>query len=90
MAQLKIDEVRNSLEKEGFDSGQLDRVEQAIKVNLPPATYNKAVIFLGLATVLLVLGSIFLTGTNKVVPDALWGAVGAGIGGLAGIFMGKE
>jgi len=65
-------------------------IENAIAINLPPEAYKKAVIFLGSATLVLALGSILLAGLGQEVSEALWGALGAGIGGLAGIFMGKE
>jgi len=38
----------------------------------------------------LAIVSILLAILNKPLPEALWGALGAGIGGLAGIFMGKK
>jgi len=48
------------------------------------------VIFLGFATLIVAVGGILLAAINKEAPDALWTALGAGIGGLAGIFTGKE
>jgi hypothetical protein len=90
MAQLQIEKVKEDLRQEGFTSEQTEKVQKAIQANLPPETYNKAVLFLGWATVALTLGSIILAILGKTVPEALWGALGAGIGGLAGIFMGKQ
>jgi len=90
MAQLKVGKVTKTLMDEGFTPEQVDKVEKTIKANLPPETYNNAVIFLGWATLVLVVGSMILVGLNKPLPEPLWGAVGAGIGGLAGIFTGKE
>lgn len=76
------------LAHEGLDDAQKAKVEDVIK-NLPDKTYNAAVIFLGIATVSMVIGAVVLAAIDKSV-DALWGALGAGIGGLAGIFMGSQ
>ena len=90
MAQLQVQKVDDVLEEQGFTEEQRAQVKGAIIANLPPETYSKAVLFLGWSTFALVLGSILLAGLDKTVPEALWGALGAGIGGLAGIFMGKQ
>jgi hypothetical protein len=89
MAQLKVEKVVQALPT-GLSADQVQQVKNAIVANLPPETYGKAILFLGWATVLLVVGSVGLALLGKMVPDALWGALGAGIGGLAGVFMGKE
>jgi hypothetical protein len=57
---------------------------------MKPETLTSAVIFLGLATLVLAVGSMALVLNDKTVPEALWSALGAGIGGLAGIFMGQH
>jgi hypothetical protein len=90
MSQVRLDEVARTLSNEGFTEEQTARVKAAITASLPERTYNTAVVYLGVATVALVLGSILLGGMGKDVPEALWGALGAGIGGLAGVFMGSR
>jgi hypothetical protein len=90
MARQLNEKVEEILQKEGFDAEQSRKIGSAIRSILPGPVYNKAVVFLGWATVVLALGSILLAGVEREVPEALWGALGAGIGGLAGIFMGKE
>ena len=89
MAQLDVQKVVKDLEDKGIDSATVEKVSRTIE-NLKPETFDKAVFFLGLVTLLLAIGSILLAGFAKTVPDALWGALGTGIGGLAGIFMGKK
>lgn len=89
MAQIQIQRVEDAL-KNDFSQDQLAKVRTAIVSNLPPKTYNLAVVFLGLATLVLTIGSVVLLFAEREVADALWGAVGAGIGGLAGIFMAKD
>jgi hypothetical protein len=89
MAQWKVENIAKDLQEKGVDTGTIEKVKSTIE-NLKPETIDKAVLFLGWATVVLALGSIVLTGLDKKVPEALWGALGAGIGGLAGIFMGKQ
>lgn len=90
MRQAKLDMVVQALASEGFNEEQTQKVEAAIAASLPEKTYNMAVVYLGVVTVALVLGSILLGGLEKEVPEALWGALGAGIGGLAGVFMGNR
>lgn len=91
MAKPQAERLAKALVTQGLiDPAKESEAQSTISGNLPPETYNKAVIFLGWATVVLTLGSILLAGLDKEVPEALWGALGAGIGGLAGIFMGKE
>ncbi len=89
MAQLKVEKIAKDLEEKGIDPGTIAKVKSTIE-NIKPETINKAVHFLGWATVVLALGGILLAVLGKTVPEALWGALGAGIGGLAGIFMGKQ
>lgn len=90
MSQLQVEKVEEALEQQGFSPEEMQIVKGVILANLPPETYNKAILFLGWATVALVVGSIVLASLDKTVPEALWGALGAGIGGLAGVFMGKQ
>jgi hypothetical protein len=90
MAQLQIKKIEKPLEEQGFTQEQIQKVKNTILVNLKPETYDKAVIFLGWVTLALALGSILLVSIGKSVPEALWGTLGAGIGGLAGIFIGKQ
>lgn len=90
MRKANIELVARTLADEGFDEAQTQKVKAAIAASLPEKTYNMAVVYLGVATVALVLGSILLGGLGKEVPEALWGALGAGIGGLAGVFMGNQ
>jgi hypothetical protein len=68
-------------------------IEQAIdslNANYPPKTYTVAVWFLGSATIILIAGAVASVLLGKETSDALWTAVGAGLGGLAGIFTGKS
>lgn len=67
----------------------LKTAQESIDKNLPKKTYTLAVKFLGWATLLLIAGAIASLLLNKSAA-ALWTAVGAGLGGLAGIFTGKN
>ena len=89
MARLNFEEIGKDLEKKGVDSDTINTVKQTIADKMEPQTIDKAVLFLGWATVVLAVGGILLAGLGKPVPDALWATLGAGVGGLAGIFMGK-
>lgn len=91
MAQLKAKEIVEGLANQGFiDKTKASEAEDAIKnLKLSPETYDTAVWFLGIATVILAIGSMVLVGLDKA-SEAVWGALGAGIGGLAGIFTGKQ
>jgi flavorubredoxin len=88
MAQLKVAAIMKDLQEKGVDSAAIEKVKNTLE-NMKPETIDKAVLFLGWATLILALGSIVLAVLGKTVADALWGALGAGIGGLAGIFMSK-
>lgn len=92
MAQLiEVEKVARGLQAKGIDPATVEKVKSTIIENIEPKTIDKAVLFLGWVTVVLAAGSIILAVlNNNAVPDALWGALGAGIGGLAGIFMGKQ
>lgn len=81
-----IDEIVDRLENDGFTETQVHRVTSILRSSHRPRTYVWAVVFLGAATYVLALGAILLRAT----PDALWTAVGAGLGGLTGIFMGQH
>jgi hypothetical protein len=87
---MNISTVRTTLKDQGVPADRLEAASQAIIDNLPAETYNSAILFLGAVTLLLALGAVLLPAFGKEVVDALWGALGAGIGGLAGIFMAKS
>jgi hypothetical protein len=82
----RIEKVIASLADEGLSEAQLERVASILSANSPRRAYVWAVVFLGAATYVLSLGAILL----RAAPDALWTAVGAGLGGLTGIFMGQH
>lgn len=84
-----IDKVSAELEAAAFTKSQIAAVERAIANNVPPKTYVVAAYFLGAITAALVLGALVLAGIDRST-DAIWVAVGAGIGGLAGIFAPRE
>lgn len=83
---MRIDEVTALLQNDGFTEAQAERVASILRASPRPRVYLWAVVFLGAATYVLALGAIVLRAT----PDALWTAVGAGLGGLTGIFMGHQ
>lgn len=90
MPRFDFEKLNKNLEMQGFSDPQTkEKIINAIKA-VPGKTYDKAVIFLGLATIIIALGGILLAVLDKAVPDALWAALGAGIGGLAGIFTGRD
>ena len=92
MPKFDFKKLDANLEIQGFNDPQTkEKIINAIKSvpEVPEPTYNKAVIFLGAATLIVALGGILLAAIDKEVPDALWTALGAGIGGLAVIFTGK-
>jgi hypothetical protein len=90
MPKIDLEKLKANLEVQGFNDPQTkEKILNAIK-GVPEPTYSKAVIFLGAATLIVAVGGILLAAIDKTVPDALWTALGAGIGGLAGIFTGKE
>ena len=81
----ELETIVASLQDDGFTETQVRRVTHIIEAHPRPRVYIWAVVFLGAATYVLALGAILLRAT----PDALWTAVGAGLGGLTGIFMGR-
>lgn len=81
----QIEQIVASLEDEGLTETQAQRVASILADSRPQRGYVWAVVFLGAATYVLALGAILL----RAAPDALWTAVGAGMGGLTGIFMGR-
>ena len=90
MPKLDFKKLDANLEAQGFNDPQTrEKIINSIKT-MPEKTYDKAVIFLGFATLIVAVGGILLAAIGGTVPDALWTALGAGIGGLAGIFTGKN
>jgi len=85
MARLDFRKLEQNLQKQDIKGELANRVDTAVKDSLSQGTYDKAVLFLGWVTVLLTVGTLALAYLDKA-PEALWGALGAGIGGLAGIF----
>lgn len=90
MADLKVKEIREALVAEGLPQEKVDAALVRFLQDIKPETIHLAVVFLGLATLILTAGSVYLAACGKTVPEALWTALGAGIGGLAGIYMGKR
>ena len=87
---MNIEKVKSAMKQQGIPDQYLEAAGMAVVQSMPPKTYTTAVLFLGCVTVLLAAGAIGLAAFGKEVADALWGALGAGIGGLAGIFMAKD
>jgi hypothetical protein len=83
---MEIDKILAALRNDGFTEAQTEQVASMLQARPRPRVYIWAVVFLGAATYVLALGAILLRAT----PDALWTAVGAGLGGLTGIFMGQQ
>ena len=75
---------------EGFDSQQIGQIRAALAEHLPSRTYLIAVWFLGFVTVILAVGSLYLLTRGPVASEALWTALGTGIGGLAGVFSARS
>jgi hypothetical protein len=93
MAKVRIDtdKIRKELIAQNVDPQVINKVDQTISANvLPESVYRSAVLYLGFATILLVVGGVLLVAICRQTPEALWAALGAGIGGLAGIFTGNK
>ncbi len=88
--QIEVQKVKEDLARHGFTPDQAQKVQEVIIANMKPETLDKAVVFLGLATLALIVGGILLAALGREVPDPLWSVLGAGIGGLAGVFMGRK
>ncbi|NLN31241.1 MAG: hypothetical protein GX158_08450 [Bacteroidales bacterium] len=89
MPRFDFEKLDANLEIQGFsDSQTREKIMNAIRA-VPEKTYDKAVVFLGIATLIVALGGIILAAMGKAVPNALWTALGEGVGGLSGSFTGK-
>ena len=88
--QATVKAIRDVLEAEGVDSTVSAKVEEVLEMRLPPMTYKVAVWSLGIATVLLIGGTVFLAAMSLGPPESLSVALGASIGGLAGVLMPRE
>ena len=86
----RFEKMEKELRNEGLDDDVAQKAMEVFKANLPPPVYKSAIHYLGSATILLVFGSIAMYIYKGALPDAIWGAIGAGIGGLAGLFMGSQ
>jgi len=84
------DNVLADLAKAGATEAMIEKARESLNANYPPKTYTVAVWFLGSATIILIVGAVASVLLGKEASDALWTAVGAGLGGLAGIFTGKS
>ena len=84
------DKVAADTQAAGGSPDIVEAVRTSIEENMPKKTYTLAVKFLGWATLLLIAGAVASLLMNKAASEALWTAVGAGLGGLAGIFTGKS
>ena len=90
MAKLDIAALEKALEAAGLDAATKDKVKNTYLENMPEKTIHTAVLFLGIATLILTLGCVLLAIVGKTIPEGLWTVLGAGIGGLAGVYMGKS
>jgi len=84
------EKVTADLQAAGATPDLVKAARMSIEQNMPKITYTLAVKFLGWATLLLIAGAITSLLIHKSASEALWTAVGAGLGGLAGIFTGKS
>lgn len=82
--------VLAELKDENVDKATLQKVAEAIDRNFPEKIYTVAVWFLGVATLLLIIGAVMALLMVKPSSDALWTAIGAGLGALAGIFTARN
>ena len=64
----------------------VEEARRALELNFPEQTYNVAVWSLGVATNILIVGAVLSLLLERGSSDAVWTAVGAGVGGLAGVF----
>ncbi len=90
MAKLKVKELREALVAEGLPQEKVDAALVRLLQEVKPETVHLAVRFLGFATLILAVGSVGLAVFGKTIPEALWTVLGACVGGLAGIYMGKQ
>ncbi|MBM3305694.1 MAG: hypothetical protein FJY79_07120 [Candidatus Aminicenantes bacterium] len=90
MAKMDIAALEKALEAAGLDAATKDKVKNTYLENMPEKTIHTAVLFLGIATLILAVGSVGLAIFGKPIPEALWTVLGACVGGLAGIYMGKQ
>jgi hypothetical protein len=90
-AQVELDRIPRSLREAGFADAQIQQAQNAVEAAVvPEKTYTTAVLFLGIVTLVLGIGTILLAALNRTLPEGLWVVLGAGIGGLAGIFKASK
>ena len=82
--------VLEDLKDARVDHAVVDQVRESLERNIPDRVYTASVWLLGIATISLTVGAIVLLALGRQTPDALWAALGAGLGGLAGVFAGKN
>lgn len=83
----KVEKVINDL---GLPNDKTEETVEKLRTIIPPETYKTAIHYLGLTTIILVLGVIAIVIFEGTLPEAVWGVIGAGMGGLVGIFMGDK
>lgn len=81
-----VAQIRDDLSKAGLDQHAVNTATKIMEERLPPKTYTAAVWFLGIITIILAGGAIASVVLKTGGAEGLWGAVGAGVGALAGIF----
>lgn len=84
-----ISKVTKVLQNHNFGDDQIAIVAKAISDNFPPRVYFIAVWFIGVITLSMALGAVALL-FKGISDEAVWVAIGVGLGALAGIFAGKE
>lgn len=82
--------VINDLQSANAQADIIAVARESLERNFPKKVYTHAIWFLGSATIVLVVGAIVSVLRDQQASDAMWTAVGAGLGSLAGIFTAKS
>lgn len=82
--------VIDDLRAAGANASGIEAARKSLDKHFTEKTYLLAVKYLGVATIILIVGAVASLLLKIPTSEALWTAVGAGLGGLAGIFTAKS